>query len=227
MKPHKNDKLIKSRGLILRISFIIAIALVFLAFQWNVPIKQKKMVEKPVTEVFRIDAISTIQNDDKKVVPPTVDEVKPDIIEEIVIVETQVEPRDLKVIDPTIDIVVDKGIKNDADEQILINTPHIVAEVMPQFEGGMKAFYKYFSKNYKHKQCFIPGGEAKVNVKFVIETDGDASRIEILNEGVCPEINAEIIRVLENMPAWKPGRQSGVNVPVYFVLPVKIIVPNH
>jgi periplasmic protein TonB len=44
-------------------------------------------------------------------------------------------------------------------------------------------------------------------------------RIEVIR-GLNPILDAEAIRVVSTLPAWKPGRQNGVAVLVWFALPV-------
>jgi TonB family protein len=53
----------------------------------------------------------------------------------------------------------------------------------------------------------------------VVASDGSVKRIEIIR-GLNPLLDAEAIRVVSTLPAWKPGRQNGIAVPVWFTIPV-------
>jgi periplasmic protein TonB len=50
--------------------------------------------------------------------------------------------------------------------------------------------------------------------------DGSMSSIKIV-KGVSPECDSEVTRLLGLFPKWKPAKQSGREVRVRFVLPVK------
>lgn len=62
--------------------------------------------------------------------------------------------------------------------------------------------------------------EGTAMAKFVIDTEGLITDIEIKN-GVSTDIEAEVMRMLESMPAWIPGMQEGKKVRVQFTLPIK------
>ena len=97
----------------------------------------------------------------------------------------------------------------------------VVVEVDPEFPGGMEALYHYLSSNIKYptqaKQEKIQG---TVFVSFVIEKDGSVSNIKVLRDigGGCGQ---EAVRVVQQMPKWKPGRQRGQRVRTQYNLPIK------
>ena len=57
-------------------------------------------------------------------------------------------------------------------------------------------------------------------IKFVVEKDGSITKASILREigGGCGK---EALRVVNAMPKWKPGKQSGKAVRTEFTLPVQ------
>jgi TonB family protein len=61
--------------------------------------------------------------------------------------------------------------------------------------------------------------QGKVFVKFVVQSDGEIGRIEIL-KGIGFGCEEEAVRVLAKMPKWKPGMQNGKPVAVYYTMPV-------
>jgi protein TonB len=112
----------------------------------------------------------------------------------------------------------------------VISTPEVVptatvsvAEVMPEFPGGLPALMTYLQNNMKYPQMELEAGiGGKVFVKFVVNVDGSISTAEILKgvnggEG----LSKEALRVVRAMPKWKPGKQGNNFVPVYFNLPIK------
>jgi len=52
-----------------------------------------------------------------------------------------------------------------------------------------------------------------------VEPDGSVGKILILR-GIDPLLDNEAIRVVKALPKFRPGRQGGVPVPVWFSLPV-------
>lgn len=96
----------------------------------------------------------------------------------------------------------------------------IVVEQMPEFPGGMAECMKYIARNIKYPTLAQEAKiEGRVIVRFIVGKDGYTSNFEILH-GVCPALDAEAIRVLAQMPRWKPGMQRGVAVPVKYTVPV-------
>lgn len=98
--------------------------------------------------------------------------------------------------------------------------PFVLVEEMPQFPGGDKALLGFIAKNIKYPPTAMKKGiQGKVILKFVVSKTGSVENIKVL-KSVDPECSKEAIRVIQLMPKWKPGKQNGVEVPVYFVLPV-------
>jgi len=62
--------------------------------------------------------------------------------------------------------------------------------------------------------------EGTAILQFIINEDGSISNIGV-KKGLCKEIEAECIRVIESMPAWIPGLHRGNPVSVKYTLPVR------
>ena len=96
----------------------------------------------------------------------------------------------------------------------------VVVENNPEFPGGSDSLYAYIARNIKYPETAKKEKiEGRVFVTFVIEKDGRVSNAKILRDigGGCGE---EAIRVVNNMPKWKPGIQDGKPVRTQFNLPV-------
>jgi len=61
--------------------------------------------------------------------------------------------------------------------------------------------------------------EGKVFVSFVIDADGRITEAAIL-KGISADCDKEALRVVQMMPKWRPGKQSGRPVRVRFNLPM-------
>jgi len=98
--------------------------------------------------------------------------------------------------------------------------PFYKVEEMPLFPGGDEALLKYVYDNVVYPQIAIENNiQGRVTVKFCVTPTGGVNQISIL-QGVDPEIDKEVIRVISSVPPFKPGKQGGKPVPVWYVLPV-------
>lgn len=64
------------------------------------------------------------------------------------------------------------------------------------------------------------GIEGTALISFVVEKDGSIAEVKALN-GVCDEIKAECLRIVNGFPKWQPGYQNGEAVRVQFNLPIR------
>ncbi len=64
------------------------------------------------------------------------------------------------------------------------------------------------------------GIEGMVVVRFIVEKDGNITGKKIL-KGLSPELDEEVLRVVEQMPRWIPGKNGNKKVNVRFTLPIK------
>ena len=107
-------------------------------------------------------------------------------------------------------------------------------EFEPEFNGGFDALIQYITANLEGvsnpkkkravaKEDLFEGG--RVLVRFIIEKDGKVSNV-VLEERLrkCEPCNREAIRVVKNMPKWKPGSQNGRVVRTYVRLPIRFVV---
>lgn len=97
-----------------------------------------------------------------------------------------------------------------------------MVKTMPEYAGGFGALSEYLVANIKYpedaRKKNITG---TVFISFIIEKDGKVSNASVLRS-VDPQLDAEALRVVAGMPAWKPGlNDEGKPVNVKFVLPIK------
>ena|SRR6218665_445048 len=107
-----------------------------------------------------------------------------------------------------------------------IQTEPVIVEVYeesPAFPGGIQELFKYLNRNVKYPEYAKEVGiEGKVYLKFVVLENGALTKVKI-ERGInnCPDCNAEALRVIKAMPAWKPAMNNGKPVNVYFTMFVK------
>jgi len=98
----------------------------------------------------------------------------------------------------------------------------MVVEEQPEFPGGVSAMNKFISQNIVYPAMAREAGiGGKCHLKFVVDETGSISNVEVL-KGVpgCGDCDKEAIRVIKSMPKWKPGKQTGRAVKVYFNVPI-------
>ena len=99
-------------------------------------------------------------------------------------------------------------------------TVYAFTEDDASFPGGEEALYAYLNKNLQYPELARESNiTGTVVIKFVVEKDGSITKASILREigGGCGK---EALRVVKNMPKWKPGKKEGHAVRSEFTLPV-------
>jgi TonB family protein len=104
--------------------------------------------------------------------------------------------------------------------------PYTLVDEMPEFYGGITALSDYLKKNLKYPEWERKNKiEGTVYVTFMVNRDGKIKYPRILR-GVekSKNFDQEVIRVIEKMPLWKPGRLRRTKVNVQYHLPIKFIL---
>ena len=96
-----------------------------------------------------------------------------------------------------------------------------VVENQPEFPGGLIALTNYLQQNVKYPpEAQKAGIKGRVYVSFIVEKDGSLTDIQLM-KGLGYGCNEEAIRVVNAMPKWQPGTQSGRPVRVRYNLPIE------
>jgi len=104
--------------------------------------------------------------------------------------------------------------------QVAVEKIWDVIEQMPQFPGGESELLAYIGKNLKYPMIAVENGiSGRVTVRFVVSKTGDVDKVEVVRS-LDPACDKEAMRVVRSLPRWIPGKQNGVNVSVYYTLPV-------
>jgi protein TonB len=106
-------------------------------------------------------------------------------------------------------------VKETADERVFM-----VVEHQPKFPGGLAARSKFFSQNLVLPKTVLDMKTKKVFVSFIVNVDGSLQDIALL-KSLHEEYDQEALRVVNLMPKWVPGSQSGKKVRVKYILPVE------
>lgn len=104
--------------------------------------------------------------------------------------------------------------------EIIKPPTYIIVEEMPEFPGGDAGRVKYLYANIKYPQFAREANiQGPVHVSFVVDPSGKVIETEVLR-GIGGGCDEEALRVVANMPNWKPGRQSGQEVRVKFAMAI-------
>jgi len=99
-------------------------------------------------------------------------------------------------------------------------------DVMPSFPGGETALMKFLTDNLTYPiNAADQGIQGRVILRFVVNSDGSISDVEVMRS-IEKSCDNEAIRVIKLMPKWIPGKLGGVNVPVYYKLPIVYRLQN-
>jgi TonB family protein len=100
------------------------------------------------------------------------------------------------------------------------SVPFGMVEEMPEFPGGDAELLKYIAQNTVYPENAKKNNiQGRVNIRFCITETGRVNRISVL-KGVNPALDTEAVRVVGSLPPFKPGKQGGKAVPVWYMIPI-------
>lgn len=113
-----------------------------------------------------------------------------------------------------------ENIYNYVDDR---NIFQMVAE-NPEYPGGTDSLKSYLNHSLKYpEQAFKNGEEGQVLVQFTINSKGKVYEPQI-KRSVSPALDTEALRLVQEMPAWKPGKNRGKGVDCLFILPINFCI---
>ncbi|MBC9813636.1 energy transducer TonB [Crocinitomicaceae bacterium CZZ-1] len=91
-----------------------------------------------------------------------------------------------------------------------------------EYPGGMDEMMDYLAQETKYPLKMVEiGSQTRFSISFCVDIDGSTTGIKLKkNQGeIHPLFVEEAVRVIQNMPKWKPGLIDGEPVKSYFNLP--------
>lgn len=205
----------------LLVGAILALAVMFIAFEWSERDK-RIVVDSGITEVlFEEEIIPITEQEQPKQAPPPPEAPKVEEVLEIMDNDAKVEESTIQASDDTQKAVEVKYTPVEVEEEEVEEQQIFqVVEEMPSFPGGTAECMKFLSKNIKYPTISQENGvQGRVIVQFVVNTDGSIVDA-VVARGVDPYLDKEALRVVSMMPKWTPGKQRGKAVRVRYTLPV-------
>lgn len=93
-------------------------------------------------------------------------------------------------------------------------------DVQPAFPGDERGLINYINSERKYPyDAYKKRIQGRVLCSFVIDVDGKVCNVTVLR-GAYPSLDKEAVRIIKDMPEWKPGKMNGVAVPVRYILPI-------
>lgn len=100
--------------------------------------------------------------------------------------------------------------------------PATFVEEEAEYNGGYAAMMAFIQKNLVYPQVAIENGiQGKCYLRFVVNLDGSISGVQV-QRGVagCPECDKAAMKVIREMPRWKPAKNGGKNTASYYSIPI-------
>ena len=208
----------------LLVGYVLALAVMFIAFEWTERDVKIDMSQAVSDLVFEEEIEIPITEQQPEVVTPPPPEA-PSIAETLTIVEddADIEETAIASSEETGQAVEIAYVPPSIEEEEEVEEQEIfeVVEQMPEFpNGGMAGLMQYLSKNIKYPTIAQENGtQGRVTVQFVVNADGSIVDAKVIR-GVDPYLDKEALRVINSMPKWKPGMQRGKAVRVKYTVPV-------
>ena len=221
IKKSEHADLERGKSTSLLIGFVIALGVMFVALEWTqrevednselytakdisineemipITLPEKKTVPPPPAAVTKADIIEIVEDDadiEEDIMASTEDNTEWVDLDDYDVVEVEPEPE---------------------EEEIFM-----VVEDQPEFPGGTAALLEYLRKNIKYPAiCRENNIQGRVLVTFIVNKDGAIVEPEVV-KSVNPSLDKEALRVISQMPNWKPGSQRGKPVRVKYTVPV-------
>lgn len=212
-------------GMSILMGMIVGLAVLFVGFEWSTKDVQVVTADEGVADIIAEEEIEITRPENTP--PPPPPPPAPAVTEELNVVDDDVELEQQDIISSEDDAsaaqtetfvapVVEEEEEEESAQQIFT-----VVEKQPEFPGGTAELFKYLSKAIKYPVIAQENGiQGRVVCSFVVNRDGSIVDIQVMR-GVDPSLDKEAVRVISEMPKWKPGEQRGKPVRVRFILPVQ------
>ncbi len=212
------------RGVFLEGGLVLALVVCIVAF--SISQKDKTIVIQDTGGVA--EEIEMIDITQEEIEPPAEPQkqtiaVITDLLE-VVKNDTQIE-QDFTFFESDDDIDLD--VLEIGTEKIEEETPFIVAEEMPSFQGGdLNTFRNWVMGNLVYPTLANEYGiSGRVIVNFVVEKDGSLTNIRVL-QSPDPLLSEAAIAQLQKSPRWTPGKNRNIPVRIQYTMPIEFKLNN-
>lgn len=229
IKKSKKADLEGQKSTSLLLGYIFALGAIFAAFEWTT--RDYKEIEPVMYVAFaNEEEVPPVTQPIFQAAPPPPQDA-PQVAEILDIVDDdeEIEEEEIQSTEDTNEAITGPVAQTSGP---VMTGPAVVGEVsdedeifqvveeMPEFPGGMEALLQYLGKNIKYPTIAQEQGiQGKSIISFVVNKDGSIvdPKVEKSLDASCDK---EAMRVISQMPKWKPGKQRGKPVRVKYTVPV-------
>lgn len=224
IKKSAKANLENKKLLFTEIGLIIALVVVYIAFDWSTSDKQVSVFEETAEVVEAEEMIPITQETPPP--PPTAAPKIPILSDQIDIVDDEIQVDDNLFMnledDASMGVEIMDYVETVEEEVVEEEAiPFQFVEEKPSFMGGdANAFSKWVNERLVYPEIAKENGvSGRVTLQFTVNTDGTVSNIKVLR-GVDASLDKEAVRVVSMSPKWTPGKQRDRAVKVTYTFPV-------
>ena len=224
IKKSEKASLENKKLLFTEIGLVLALAIVYGAFNWSSRDAKVAALEDTTQVVVEEEMIAIQDN-----LPPPPPEAPniPDLSDQIDIVDDDIKLDDDLFINTEddanlgVDIMDYKEAAVEEEEVEEEAIPFQLVEQKPSFNGGdANEFSKWVNSRLVYPEIAKENGvQGRVTLQFTVEADGRVTNVKVLR-GVDESLDKEAVRVVSSSPKWKPGKQRDRAVKVTYTFPV-------
>ena len=240
----------RRRAILLKISLIISLCFVILAFRWTVHPTPLMMESLDIEEDESIPMVRTVHHKNKVLPPPVLQPLAEPVPEELDLEFTDEwvpEDPEANFAEALTEEYPDNNVERSSppvvpprpelpkDTEAPIPEFVIIAEEMPVFgdcrgnnlskaerrKCSDRAILAYFAENIRYPPIARENRiTGMVVIQFIVDPTGQVSNAKVVRE-IGGGCGKEALRVAMTMPRWRPGRQRGRPVRVQMNLPIR------
>ena len=224
LKKSNKANLENKKDLFFMLGLVIALGVTLLAFDWRSKPSKAESLGSVQAQTVEDEYIPITREPEVKTPPPpTIEPQVLNIVNNDVEIKDELKIEDSEADDNTIIDVAPVVVQKEEEEEEETKVFYIVEE-MPEFPGGEVALRKWIAGEIKYPVIAQENGiQGKVYVTFVVGKDGSISNA-VVARGVDPSLDKEALRVVNQLPKWKPGKQRGKPVNVSYTVPINFVL---
>ena len=223
IKKTEKANLENKKLLFIEIGMIVALAAVYIAFEWQTA--EQQIIElEDTTQVIEVEEVIATQQETPP--PPPSAPKMPVLSDQIDIVDDEIVVDDNMFLNLEDDVNMGVEIMDyveSVEEEVIEEEaiPFQLVEEKPSFMGGdVNEFSKWVNQRLVYPEIAKENGvQGRVTLQFTVESDGRVTNVKVLR-GVDSSLDQEAVRVVSSSPRWTPGKQRDRAVRVTYTFPV-------
>ena len=223
IKKTEKANLENKKLLFIEIGMIVALAAVYIAFEWQTA--EQQIIElEDTTQVIEVEEVIATQHETPP--PPPSAPKMPVLSDQIDIVDDEIVVDDNMFLNLEDDVNMGVEIMDyveSVEEEVIEEEaiPFQLVEEKPSFMGGdANEFSKWVNQRLVYPEIAKENGvQGRVTLQFTVESDGRVTNVKVLR-GVDSSLDQEAVRVVSSSPRWTPGKQRDRAVRVTYTFPV-------